>query len=64
MNVKIDYPFPPAHYKEKTKDNYSQHPNLDLFFSKTNQIILFGQNENLKNQEIKFLPNYLQNQKT
>ena len=63
MNIKIDFPYPPKHYKLITKDNWQDSPNLNLFFEKTNQIVLFGQNENLKNKEIKNLPNYLQNQK-
>lgn len=36
MNIKIDFPFPPKHYRDKNKNNFKDTPNLNLFFEKTN----------------------------
>lgn len=32
MSFKIDFPYPPQHYKFINKDNYDNKPNLEIFF--------------------------------
>lgn len=32
MNFKIDFPYPPVHYKSFNEKNFDKKPNLDLFF--------------------------------
>ncbi len=58
MNEKVDFPFPPKHYKEVDKGNYLQHPNVAKLFEGNTDIYLFGQKEALHENSVRSLPNY------
>lgn len=60
MNEKIDFPFPPKHYKEINKSNYTQVPNVAKLFEQNSDIYIFGQKESLHDLSVKTLPNYVE----
>jgi hypothetical protein len=60
MNEKIDFPFPPKHYKEITKGNYVIAPNVPKLFEQNSDIYVFGQKESLHDLSVKALPNYVE----
>ena len=60
MNEKIDFPFPPRHYKDINKNNYLQHPNVNKLFENNSEIYIFSQKESLHDNSIKSLPNYVE----
>ena len=53
-----DFPHPPKHYKTKNKDNFQEAPNFKGFLEKTKQIVLFGENISLQNNNIRYQPEY------
>ena len=63
MSYKYDFPHPPHHYKSITTDKTRVHPDIDDFFAKVRHIYLFGQQENIKDASVRFIPNYLANMK-
>jgi len=60
MNEKIDFPFPPRHYKEVNKTNYNQVPNVAKLCEQNSDIYVFGQKESLHDLSVKTLPNYVE----
>lgn len=64
MNFKIDYPFPPKHYKTTNFANCQIAPNIEEFIKNNETIHIFGQPENIKSSEIRIHPNYLINCKS
>lgn len=61
--IKIDFPYPPKHYKEINSENFHLSPNIEALLSHCPQFTLFGRPENPKNSEVSCEPNYLLDQK-
>ena len=59
MALRVDFPYPPQHYRALTAANWREVPPVEALLSATRSLRLFGQEEPLTRTEPLLAPNFL-----